>query len=168
MSPKYVMFIVPLIIIWISINWPMKFNLKKNFLLVLFSSILFFYSIKNNPIDRPPTKQILELAKKNKIKLIATPESDVFNNYLKTKKTVVENKIKIIKVDDEILNKFNEFWFVCLNNVLHFVGEKGLLSNKAIPETKCTDYQPNNFIEKLPPNVDYQDYYIRRFVKQKN
>lgn len=168
MSPKYVIFIVPLIIIWISINWPMKFNLKKNFLLIFFSSILFFYSIENYPIDRPPTKQILELAKRDKVKLIVSPESDVFINYLKTKKIVVENEIKIIKIENEISNKYNQFWFVCLNNVLHFIGEIGLLSNNPKPESKCTDYQPkDNFIEKFPPKVDYQDYYIRKFVRKK-
>ncbi len=166
MSPKYVIFIIPLIIIWIFVELPKaKYHFLK--MLYLITTILFFISnINYSPIDRPPTKILLEELIKNKIQVIVTVESDVFNNYLKTKKLVKKNNIKVIKYNQDIPDDFDKYWFVCLNNVLHVVGEKGLISKNPKVESKCVNFKSNyNFVEQFPSIINIQDFYIRKFQK---
>ena len=58
MSPKYVMFIVPLVLVWISIkikNWNHLY--AKSLLLITF--IIFILNIDSSPIKRPPSKKVL-------------------------------------------------------------------------------------------------------------
>ena len=167
MSPKYVIFIIPLIIIWIFVELPKaKYHFLK--MLYLITTILFFISnINYSPIDRPPTKILLEELIKNKIQVIVTVESDVFNNYLKTKKLVKKNNIKVIKYNQDIPDDFDKYWFVCLNNVLHVVGEKGLISKNPKVESKCVNFKSNyNFVEQFPSIINIQDFYIRKFKKK--
>ena len=166
MSPKYIMFIIPLIIIWIFVELPKaKYNFLKMFYLI--AMILFFIlNINYSPIDRPPTKILLEELIKNKIQVIVTVESDVFNNYLKTKKLVKKNNIRIIKYNQDISDDFDKYWFVCLNNVLHVVGEKGLISKNPKVESKCVNFKSkDNFVEQFPSITNIQDFYIRKFKK---
>ncbi len=166
MSPKYVIFIIPLIIIWISINIELKNFKFLKICLVLISIIFFFFNVNNSPIDRPPTKEVLKNLLDNQVNLILTNETDVFNNYLKTKKIVINNEIKILKTNDTIPNNSEKYWFLCLNNVLHFVGDKGLLSNNPKVEKKCLNVRPKNqFYEIFPSISNIQDFYIRRFEK---
>ena len=134
-------------------------------ILVIWSWRLIF-NINNSPIDRPPTKEVLKNLLDNQVNLILTNETDVFNNYLKTKKIVINNEIKILKTNDKIPNNSEKYWFLCLNNVLHFVGDKGLLSNNPKVEKKCLNVRPKNqFYEIFPSISNIQDFYIRRFEK---
>jgi 4-amino-4-deoxy-L-arabinose transferase-like glycosyltransferase len=166
MSPKYVIFIIPLIVIWISIKIPYEKNKTFNFLLIFITIVYFTLNISNSPIKRPPTKFLLNQIQIKNIKLIVTPETDVFNNYLKTKKIVVNNEIKIIKKVNVLPDHLDQFWFVCLNNARFAIGDKGLLSNNLPPQEKCLKYkQDKAFLEILPPISNIQDYYIRRFKK---
>ena len=172
MSPKYVLFILPLVIIWIgtkieSIN--IKNNYKKiQILLISLSCIFFLLNINNSPIDRPPTKEVLNQIIKNNVKYIITPESDVFNNYLKTKTIVVENNLIILKSNDVVPKKVDEFWFLCLNNTRFEIGKKGLLINKPKIKKRCLDFTPidKTFTESLPIANNTQDYLIRKFKKK--
>tara|TARA_B100000767_G_scaffold247235_1_gene247407 strand:- start:213 stop:731 length:519 start_codon:yes stop_codon:yes gene_type:complete len=172
MSPKYVLFILPLIIIWIgtkieSIN--IKNNYKKiQILLISLSCVFFLLNINNSPIDRPPTKEVLNQIIKNNVKYIITPESDVFNNYLKTKTIVVENNLIILKSNDVVPKKVDEFWFLCLNNTRFEIGKKGLLINKPKIKKRCLDFTPidKTFTESLPITNNTQDYLIRKFKKK--
>ena len=166
MSPKYVIFIVPLVIIWISINIKFKNYIFFKISLVIVSLIFFILEINNSPIDRPPTKQVLKKLLDNQINLILTKERDVFNNYLKTKKMIIDNKIKVLTINDEIPDNFDKYWFLCLNNVLHFIGDKGLLSNNPKIESKCLDVQPKVLFHEINPSIsNIQDFYIKRFEK---
>ena len=167
MSPKYVMFIIPLIIIWSFIELP---KTKYNFLEKFYIIVTIFFCILNinhSPIDRPPTKDVLKELIKNKIKIIVTVESDVFNNYLRTKKLSIDNKIKIIKYGEDIPENFDRYWFVCLNNVLHFVGDKGLISKNPKVQKKCTNFRTSEiYYEQFPQISNIQDFYIRKFIKK--
>ncbi len=166
MSPKYVIFIVPLIIIWISINIKFKHYILFKISLVMVSLIFLILEINNSPIDRPPTKQVLKKLLDNQINLILTKERDVFNNYLKTKKIIIDNKIKVLTINDDIPDNFDKYWFLCLNNVLHFIGDKGLLSNNPKVEKRCLDIQPKTQFREIFPSIsNIQDFYIRRFEK---
>ena len=172
MSPKYVLFILPLIIIWIGIKIhtinnkidPKKFEIS----LVILSIIFFLFNINNSPIDRPPTKQVINEIIKQKVQYIVSGEKDYVINYFKTKKAVVENGLIILSDKDRIPKTVNKFWFICLNNTRFAFGNKGLLINKPIPQKKCIDYSPSDesFVEILPIVNDTQDYLIRKFTKR--
>ncbi len=166
MSPKYVIFIIPLIIIWILINIKSENHKSIKISLVLISTIFFTLNINNSPIDRPPTKNVLKKLLDKKVNLIITNESDVFNNYLKTKKIIINNKIEVFKINEKIPVHFDRYWFLCLNNVLHFVGDKGLLSNNPEIENKCLEVEPKKGFQEIFPNIsNIQDFHIRRFKK---
>ena len=166
MSPKYVIFIIPLIIIWILINIKSDHHKSIKIYLLLTSIIFFVSNINNSPIDRPPTKDLLKKLLDNRINLIITNESDVFINYLKTKKIIIYNKIEVIKINEEIINNYDRYWFLCLNNVLHFIGNKGLLSNNPKIENKCLEVEPKNGFQEVFPSIsNIQDFHIRRFKK---
>ena len=172
MSPKYVLFILPLIIVWIAIKID-TINIKNDskkiqIFLVSLSFVFFLFNINNSPIDRPPTKKVLDELIKHDVRYIVTTESDVFNNYLKTKTMVVKNKITILGKDDVIPKNIKKFWLICLNNARFEVGDIGLLANKPKPKERCLSYAPldKNFIERLPIINNTQDYLIRKFKKK--
>ena len=174
MSPKYVLFILPLIIVWIGIKID-TINIKNDskkiqIFLVSLSFVFFLFNINNSPIDRPPTKKVLDELIKHDVRYIVTTESDVFNNYLKTKTMVVKNKITILGKDDVIPKNIKKFWLICLNNARFEVGDIGLLANKPKPKERCLSYAPldKNFIERLPIINNTQDYLIRKFINNDN
>tara|TARA_Y100001954_G_scaffold223102_1_gene261064 strand:+ start:71 stop:589 length:519 start_codon:yes stop_codon:yes gene_type:complete len=172
MSPKYVMFIIPLIIIWIILKID-TINIKisaKNIIriILIFTLIFFLINVKHSPIDRPPTKILVEKILDQNIPLIVTTENDVFNNYLRTQKKIVQNNIIVLREEDAIPNNLNNFWLICLNNPRFAVGDKGLLINNPKIEAKCLNFSPvdKNFKEILPIINDTQDYLIRKFEKK--
>ena len=97
MSPKYVIFILPLIIIWINIEL-FKYEKAKlvSAILILISIIFFTLKIENWPIKRPPTNQALTIIKDDNSTNIFSMEKDVFNTYLTTKKIFVENNFILL------------------------------------------------------------------------
>ena len=166
MSPKYVMYILPLIIIWISLKIPYENNKILNIFLISISLIFFKLNILNSPIDRPPTKELLRMAKNENIRFIITKEPDVFDNYLRTKKIVVDNKIKIIQSANELPNNINSFWFLCLNNPRFAVGDKGLIKNNPSPDKKCLEFELDNRFKEISSKIIIiQDYYIIKFKR---
>tara|TARA_B100000767_G_scaffold225281_1_gene214610 strand:- start:688 stop:1749 length:1062 start_codon:yes stop_codon:yes gene_type:complete len=174
MSPKYVLFILPLIIIWIGIKIhkiSTKNRSKKvEIFLVVFSFLFFLTNINNSPIDRPPTKEVLNEMIKHDVRYIISNEKDVFNNYLRTKTTVVRNNMIVLRNVDFIPKNINSFWFICQNNARYAIGKKGLLSNKPKIEAKCLDFKVSDkdFFEILPIVNNTQDYLIRKFKRNGN
>ena len=174
MSPKYVLFILPLIIIWIDLkisNFNLKINVEKiKIFLILLSILIFITNINNSPIDRPPTKKLVNKIINQNINYIVTQENDVYNNYLRTKNLIVKNNVIIAKKGDLIPKNINNFWFICQNNPRYAVGDIGLLINKPKVETKCLNFSPfdKDFVEILPIKNDTQDYLIRKFKRNNN
>ena len=168
MSPKYVIFILPLIIVWIGIeiNKIKKNNIVKIILVIITITICLF-GINNSPIKRPPTEEALNIIKADNSKYITTVETDVFNTYISTKKVFIEEKF--ILIDDNEDDKKNKFpnsiknlWFICLNNPSFAVGDNNLSDDK-----KCKNFYPknNNFIEVK--EVKIRDFLLKKF-KNKN
>ena len=162
-SPKYVIFILPLIIIWMVTKIE-ELNLKyKNylFILLIFSSILnciiCFYNI---PIDRPPTKKVLNIISNSDIKKIVTPESTVFNNFIKTNKIFIKNNLNIYKIEEINLKK-NNFWFLCLNNPRFAVGDNNLPDHE-----KCKSLDNNSSIV-LKKEIRLTDYLLKKYTYRK-
>ena len=161
MSPKYVMFILPLIIIWIFTNLQ---NRRNNKLLNIFLTSLIImvslFNLKNFPIKSPPTSKVLEIIVKNNGKHFFTSENDVFNNYIKTKKIFIKNQLILIDNKKE-LNELDvqEIWFICLNNPIFAIG-----NNNFPDERKCTKNNiPRNY--KLNQFIHIKDFIIKSYIK---
>ncbi len=161
MSPKYVMFILPLIIIWTFTN--IQNHKKKkilNICVTLLIILVGIFNLKNFPIKSPPTDKVLKIIVNNNGKYLFTSESDVFNNYIKTKKTFIKNKLILIE-NKKKLNELNikEIWFICLNNPTFAVGD-----NNFADEKKCTEIDvPVDY--KLIQFIHIKDFIIRSYIK---
>jgi uncharacterized membrane protein len=118
LRPRYIIFIVPIIIIYFSyiiIKLNKKFfsNLVIMFV-VLFSIIVFFYS--KPIIFKPDTKAAFTIIanSRSKFLFINNEKKNYFNNYLLNLTLAKQLNIRFLD-DNEILNK-NFFWGICLNN----------------------------------------------------
>jgi len=163
-SPKYIIFALPLIIIWISINLE-RLNFKyKNFYLTILISIYIVNSVvnfKNNPIDRPPSKKILNIISNSNTSIIYTPESKVYNNFISTHKQFYNNNLKIEKIQN-ILSTDKKFWYLCLNNPRFAVGD-----NNFPVEKKCVNFNGivNKDFKKIK-EIKLPDYLLSLYEKK--
>ena len=66
-------------------------------MLMILTLIIFLINVKHSPIERPPTKILVEKIIDQDIRLIVTTENDVFNNYLRTQTEIVKNNITLTK-----------------------------------------------------------------------
>jgi hypothetical protein len=161
MSPKYVMFILPLILIWVFTNIQKESRKKLfNITLSIFVIAVSIYNLKNFPIKSPPTKNALEIIVKNNGQYIFTSENDVFENYITTKKIFIKNQLILVKNKEEF-NGLNvkEIWFICLNNPSFAVGD-----NNFSDEKKCTEnYIPTNYTLNQLHRI--KDFVIKSYIK---
>ena len=159
MSPKYVIFILPLIIIWINIE---LFKYKKakliSTILILISIIFFTLNIENWPIKRPPTNQALTIIKNDNSTNIFSMEKDVFNTYLTTKRIFVENNFVLLDKKSIIPNSVDNFWFVCLNNPSHAIGNE-----KRPDEERCINFKANNTNFFETKKIKINDFILKKF-----
>ena len=158
MSPKYVIFLVPYIIIWISFSLS-KLKFSNIFLIILtifcFANLI---NLNNYPMSRPETKLALKsLANIKSTNIIFSTESDVFNNYLKTKKLFKKNNFKIVELED--LKNDQKFWFFCLNNPRFAVGEGNFKTDE-----RCKIIDNNNNYN-LINTMEFPDILIKEFIK---
>lgn len=137
MAAKYVPFLLPIIIFWISYKIYV-YKKRPIYYIVIFLSILnlaFFWN--NIQVDRPPIKKVLKEIESSKTKKVFTTESDVFNHYLKYYNTSIKNNLEFHKFSnfkfDELPKKF---WFLCLNNPRFRIGENNLPDEK-----KCSTFK---------------------------
>ena len=118
LRPRYIIFIVPIIIIYFSyiISTLDKKKIKNSIIvfITLFSMIIFFYS--KPLIFKPDTKAALVVINesKNKFLFIENSKKNYFNNYLLNSSLAKKLRINYIN-NYEIPNK-DFFWEVCLNN----------------------------------------------------
>ena len=158
-SPKYIIFILPLIIIWSVFKIEVsKFKFKDHLLIsILFLTILnFFINFKNNPIDRPPTKEMLEVIASSNIKAIYTPETIVFNHFVSTHKIFKKNNLRIDKAEN-IDSYKGSFWFLCVNNARFALGDNNL------PEQDKCKYFEKSDIYSLKREIKVTDYILRKY-----
>ena len=163
MSPKYVIFILPLIITWICVELE---KLSKNKIIKIFLgflTILFcILEINNFPIKRPPANEALKIIKNDNSKYITTIEEDVFNNYLSTKKIFIEENFVLLDENIKYPESIKNFWFICLNNPSHIVG------NKNLPDEKhCTDFKSNNENFEEKKQIKINEFILKKYEKKK-
>ena len=181
-SPKYVIFILPLIIIWMTIKIE-ESNIKfKNHLLLflvfgsLLNCIIYFY---DNPIERPPTKKVLEIISNSNTKRILTTDGTVFANFISTNKMFINNNLSIdnvsyqggisyknglmilsyengVRIETINLNK-NDFWFLCLNNPRFAVGKN------ILPDLKQCKFLDDYDYLNLEKEIRLPDYLLKKY-----
>ena len=164
-SPKYIIFILPLIIIWIVIKIEtMNFKFKNYLIsLLILSSLLNCYVNFNNiPIDRPPTKKVLNIISNSNIKNILTPNGNVFANFIRINEISIQNNLIIHKMKEKILKKTKlkkkNFWFLCLNNPRFARGDNNLPDHE-----KCKSLDNKNFLI-LTEEIRLTDYLLKRYT----
>ena len=99
MAAKYVPFLIPIIIFWISYK---IYNLKKKIYyygIILFSILIVVVFWDNIQIDRPPIKKVLNQLIKSDTKNIFTTEGDVFNHFLNNYNLSLKNNLKFKNFD---------------------------------------------------------------------
>ena len=159
-SPKYVIFILPLIIIWMTIKIG-ESNIKfKNYLLIaliISSTLNCIINFHNIPIDRPPTKKALEIISNSDTSKILTRHNIVFNNFVSINKIFVKNNLSIDKMKDINLIK-EDFWFLCLNNPRFQVGDNTLPDYE-----QCKSLDNYSFIS-LEKEIRLPDYLLKKYA----
>ena len=161
MSPKYVIFILPLILIWITINLSQyKNGLIYSFILSAVTIIFFAVNINNYPMKRPPITEALNLIIKDNSKNIIIEDTDVFKNYVKTKKIFQDHNMLLLEnrtnQEDNIFN----IWFICLNNPRYAVGNKKLDDAENCKNFKLKDLDFSlNYERKFP------DFLLKNYRK---
>ncbi len=161
-SPKYVIFILPLIIIWISHKIIfVKFH-KELVVLIILSNILntYFYFF-DNPIDRPPIGKVIHQISKNDTNILVMNETEVFINAFSNYKNFKNENFKIINIKKNKI-KVDLVWFICLNNPRFAVGDK-----KFPIENKCK-IMDNNQDYKEVDEIEIKDFYIKKYMKVKS
>jgi hypothetical protein len=123
MSPKYVIFLVPLILILIC-NYVDKINFNKiSSLIIIFVTFLNLYlNYFNWPIKRPDIKNIIKTLSKDESRILVSLEDDVFNNYIKNTKNFKKYKFTLFK-KSELPKNLKNFWLVCQNFPRYAYGE---------------------------------------------
>jgi hypothetical protein len=160
---KYFLFLLPQIIIWLSLKIVEKKNKLIYNIIFITTFLNLFYYWNDVPIDRPPLREVLRILKNNNIKNIYTTESIVFNNYLTNYRFAIDNKFSVKKIDNlSKENKTYKFALVCLNHPRAFYGKN--YSNFEDP--KCSSFlnKENNIILK---KININDFIIF-IVKPKN
>ena len=158
-SPKYVIFILPLIIIWISHKITSTRFEKELIILIIFSNIIntYFYFFEN-PIDRPPIKKVINHIANDSVSILVMNDSKVFVNAFSSYKSFKDKKLKIVNLRESNID-IDSFWFVCLNNARFAIGDKILPT-----EEKCKivdDYNDFKTIETF----EIEDFYIKKYSK---
>ena len=158
-SPKYVIFILPLIIIWISHKITLIRFQKELIILVILCNIFntYFYFFEN-PIDRPPIKKVINHISSDSTNILVMNESVVFVNAFSNYKSFNDKKLKIIDLRKNEIN-IDTFWFVCLNNARFAIGDKILPT-----EEKCKILDNYNDFKTIE-TFEIEDFYIKKYSK---
>jgi len=132
-SPRYIIFVIPLILLWIIIHISLSLNTK--FLITVISIICvvnLIFNYDKKPIKKPPTSFALEIINSNNEQSIyLLPDVPLFTNYVQHKKIFVKRNFKLINkyLDKKEVDFINSFALLCLNNPRYHYGKKELSDN---------------------------------------
>jgi hypothetical protein len=133
-APRYIIFLIPVLILWFNYNFfNLNFLLSKNLFLSFFiiflavSNIIFNNNFK--PIKKPPIHNALSLVALNNTRYIYSGDDIYFNLYVSTLRKVVNKKFYLVNKVDLKKETINSFAYLCLNNPSFAVGKKKLLDN---------------------------------------
>lgn len=167
-SPKYLIFILPLIIVWISHKIKhLKSNLIITILLIFFNSLNTSYFFFKNPIERPPFKKLINIISTSDSLNITTPNNTVFQNALKNYRAFNTNKLVLIDLKSSKIKEERgyqiligeKFWFACKNNARFEVG------NQKRPTEEICKMMDNRKEFKQIKNIKIEDFILRQYIK---
>ena len=126
----------------------------------LLNCIIYFY---DNPIDRPPTKEVLKIVSNSNTNKILTLDGTVFANFIRTNKIFVKNNLSIKDISWQ--NKFEDinldkesFWFLCLNNARFGVGKN------ILPDSEQCKFLDNYSYLILDEEIRLPDYLLKKYI----
>jgi 4-amino-4-deoxy-L-arabinose transferase-like glycosyltransferase len=161
-SPKYVIFILPLIIIWIvSSSNNLNQKIKNYYLsfLIFFNYLNLILNFYNTPIQRPELNKALIAVSNSANFDILINEDTVVTNAIKTSKKLNENNLKLLDIKEIKESNINIFWFLCLNNPRFAHG------NQMRPvEEKCNILENNPDFKEIS-NVNIKDFILKKYKK---
>ena len=148
-APRYVIFLIPILILWFNYNFfTLNIFLSKNFFLYFF---IFFLAVTNiifnnnsKPIKKPPILNALSLISLNDTRYIYSGDDIYFNLYISTLRQVVNKKFYVIDKNNLQNKTINTFAYLCLNNPSFAVGKKKLLD-----DPKCQENFDNFKIKNI-------------------
>jgi hypothetical protein len=160
MHPRYKIYCVPLILLWISINLGYLKNYKKYFLVLFFLiTINTIFFIEDRHIKKPPTHKILKIISQSNEKNLFTinmPWQERYNNTLIHYNLFRDNKLKLIKNIKDI-QELNSFWLICGNKI-----RSTMIFDENTQDFRC-ELNLENFTNNKTIKLD--DYIIVYFVK---
>ena len=138
MSPKYILYVLPLIIIWIiyyiditQINF--KYKLFLYVFLIFGNLVVLNQNYNDRPIKRPPIKEMLTLINNSSIKMVTSNVGNdkLFENYLQSLKDFKKFNLSILSLEDIKNEELKSVWLICNNSPRS--------DTKIYVETPCED-----------------------------
>lgn len=158
MAPRYIIFLVPIIIIFTSLLLERDNLLNKNnfnyFLIFLFTITNLLLKLDDRPIKKPPTQKIIKIIINSKIKNVATTinSNRLFANYLVTHNDFKKNNLIFFDIKKD-LNIPNKIWLICHNNLR---ADFGINHNLKSPDCKSQILEKNMKLSKSIKEIDLQ------------
>ena len=158
-APRYIIFIIPLIVIFISANI-FLFENKRIFIYLFVTVAVLNLSLNydNQHIKKPKLKETLKIVKdlgRNEIFLL--PQDKLFTNYVSTIKHI--NEFKVLNKEEIFNQKIESFVIICLNNP----GFAFKVKPKKIQKRCLENYLGYNEIR----SINFDDFLIRIMKKIK-
>lgn len=142
MSPKYILYVVPLIIIWIIYyiditKIDFKFKLSLYAILIFGNLIVVNQNYNDRPIKRPPIQETLTLINKSSTKIITSNKGKLFDNYFQSLRNFKKYNLSFLELET-IKNEddLESVWLICRNSPR--------AETKIYTETSCEDYFLNS------------------------
>ena len=158
-SPRYIIFIIPILILWLIKN---VFITKKIIInkIIIYSLIIFpiiniLFTNNDRPVKKPPIKEALHIIQDNNTKNIYVPYSKYYYLYISRIGDVANNKYKLIKNRDIYSTNIKKFAHLCMNNPRFRVG------NLILPDEKECNIRFNNY--KVENIIKINDFIITFF-----
>ncbi len=142
MSPKYILYVVPLIIIWIIYyiditKIDFKFKLSLYVILIFGNLIVVNQNYNDRPIKRPPIQKTLTLINKSSTKIITSNKGKLFDNYIQSLRNFKKYNLSFLEL--ETIKKEDDLesvWLICRNSPR--------AETKIYTETSCEDHFLNS------------------------
>ena len=142
MSPKYILYVVPLIIIWIIYyiditKIDFKFKLSLYAILIFGNLIVVNQNYNDRPIKRPPIQETLTLINKSSTKIITSNKGKLFDNYIQSLRNFKKYNLSFLELET-IKNEddLESVWLICRNSPR--------AETKIYTETSCEDHFLNS------------------------
>jgi len=161
-APRYIIFLIPVLILWFNCNLIFFCkNFKKRLLLIFFVIIFailnIFFANNGKPVKKPPTKEALNIIKYKNIHYIYPGNGKYFPLYISTLSEVLKKQYVLIKISDLQNKNINQFVYLCINNPRFAVGKSNLPD-----EPKCNTSFKNFSAEEVIKIDDFKIIFFNR------